>query len=309
MKLFSSLKVAALVLALVPAVAAAEIAPALPYPTTPPATTPQATTPTVPTPRPTAPKPPQAPLPTPAPTPVPVPVEEPTAPLPTFNIPAGYTYAGYGLRDDGTTDVYYNEAAPAEWQSMLPLAEQIWNAKVNCPNGITMLTMTPGSARTGAAATLNGCRIWVSVDNIARNPSFFARCVLVAHEYGHLLGHEHEGHDLLMSEDESIYNVSIPLCGKRAAFEPMPTVGGKPAQETFVPAKLLTFKMAKEMTIDVMSKSWKVTGCKRVNKNKVRCAMRKVETKGKRKGKLGKQKRIVTVTMREQGASYSADYE
>lgn len=163
-----------------------------------------------------------------------------------------------------SSDVFLNTLAPQPWQDMLSLAAQYWNASPACPNGVAMMTMRPGSTNVSAKADPNGCRMWISTTVL---DSAFARerCIIVVHEWGHLLGNGHSPGGI-MAADASIYDLDIPICDALVSI-----VNGTPIAG-FYPLPL-SMKEAKRLTQGMFLAAFKVRSCKRTSYYQIKCKL------------------------------------
>lgn len=102
------------------------------------------------------------------------------------------------------------QAAPVsdpQISQWVEVARGFWGASPDCPGGITISSAEVNpNPQVWAVATLFGCEITL-------DPSFYPRptnigvdwwnavmCHVVTHEYGHLLGHNHETTGIMMPE-------------------------------------------------------------------------------------------------------------
>lgn len=80
-------------------------------------------------------------------------------------------------------------AAPdiAPW---LGAAQSYWQATPNCPGGVAGVQLVAGNTQGGLmAADSPGCTIYYNPQNMPLRP--WSWCVVIVHEYGHLLGYGH----------------------------------------------------------------------------------------------------------------------
>lgn len=168
-----------------------------------------------------------------------------------------------GFAANASGDTFYNDPAPSVWQNMLGLAAQYWNASPNCPGGVSMLTMKPGTGNVSAKADQGGCRMWISTTVLSRAfPR--ERCIIVVHEWGHLLGKGHTSG--IMAADASIYDQKVGVCDSLATV-----VNGAPVKG-FYPLPLSMGK-AKSLTRGLFLSSFKIRSCKRVNYYRIKCRL------------------------------------
>lgn len=138
------------------------------------------------------------------------------APIPGYTTEKGPSRTVRGKASVNT--IFYQDKAPSEWQEMVPLATKFWNQEPRCPQGIKVKLMTVSEDIKGniARAELGGCSIWINtkmVFGIDKLQTFNERCLVITHEYGHLLGKQHSEQGIMFPEF-SATEWQVPECGK-----------------------------------------------------------------------------------------------
>jgi hypothetical protein len=213
----------------------------------------------------------------------------------------GYTVDHEDLSVDGkSVDILYTDPAPQQWQDMLPYAQQVWGGKTPDCEVIRMATFSTDVLSVGAKAEVGGCNIWVNIAILNSNYSAHARCILIAHEYGHLLGMQHTPGGL-MSGSADMYNVPTPVCdelgrkGEVVSTAQVPVKKEPPARTL---AKL-TFKRATRIINGWYNGKWSIKSCKRKARYVVECD-------GYRPGRAGHTRHhLFTVTISADGYASS----
>lgn len=94
--------------------------------------------------------------------------------------------ADHGVTYDTPTLDRYMQIAAAYWNAPVPTCTDA-DGRTIYPHAVLANDPTPNVA---AWAEVGGCRIWLDTDFWPAPPSE-QHCNLIAHEWGHLLGHEH----------------------------------------------------------------------------------------------------------------------
>ena len=149
---------------------------------------------------------------------------------------------------------FTEEPAPAEWQALMVPAAEAWGGQQpTCPQGVTMSIMDD-PADNAARAVLGGCRIWVNRPQLTAPVSWLNRCKAIAHEWGHLLGHDHEPGGL-MDAGPASYDAPVPACERRYPDPAAPVVQDVPP----TPLLRVSCKQARRIVLDELGRGWKLT--------------------------------------------------
>jgi hypothetical protein len=121
--------------------------------------------------------------------------------------------ADHGATVVDPTLARYMEIAASYWGGPEPVCTAP-DGQVIHPHAVMANDPTPNRA---AWAEVRGCRIWLDTDYWSSTPNE-QYCNLIAHEWGHLLGHEHSSNQNDLMWPQWTNNV-VPAC---AAFRPPP---------------------------------------------------------------------------------------
>jgi hypothetical protein len=165
---------------------------------------------------------------------------------------------GAAAAQDATV-TYTDEPAPAPWQALLPVAADAWGGQQpDCPAGVAMTIMDdPGPS--AARADVGGCHMWINRTQLTANASWEDRCKLVTHEWGHLLGHDHEPTGI-MQGTPAAYDTPVPACSARYGV----------ASAGFAPIGLAaSCRWARRQALATLGRGWEVTSCRGGRTHKV----------------------------------------
>ena len=173
---------------------------------------------------------------------------------------------------------YTDEPAPAEWQALMTPAAEAWGGQQPvCPQGVTMSVMDdPGPY--AARAVLGGCRIWVNRPQLTATVSWLNRCKAIVHEWGHLLGHEHEP-DGIMRATSDMYATPVPVC-ERQYPDPGVTIPLPPPSDTQPPAlprppaASLSCAQAKRVALKTLGHRYQIRSCRNAGAGRKRLLAR-----------------------------------
>lgn len=111
--------------------------------------------------------------------------------------------------------VYRDKSAPRSWRSELARAQRAWNKPLNCPAGVKLRVFVPGSSSLDlyAVAAKANCIIWISTINFRQGyrPTRRERCIILAHELGHIYGRKHRVGTLM--NETLLPSIRVPACG------------------------------------------------------------------------------------------------
>jgi hypothetical protein len=186
------------------------------------------------------------------------------------------------IMPESAPTIFYEDAAPAQWQAILKLAAHYWGESPLCPAGVHLLMMTAPGSVGAQAESIIGCVIYLNRSTPYYTNTAQDMCKLMVHEWGHLLGktHSRTGSRDIMDPSHTMYYADVPVCDTigdniavgsddvtAASLRGHPTISGKNAR------KAIEVKLPEH---------WNTSQCRRTSSQEVHCQVRWKRNKGRK---------------------------